>query len=167
MNTPHAARGPVSGTVSAKGATGPTTSLWLRILLRCTLVTAAVAVGIAAAGWLTVGGGAALSALAGWLIVGVFFGISLLIGHFVGRSNPSGALGMFMVTYVIKVVGFAAVLFLIGVPPWLERAWFFGTAVASVVIWQAVEIVVFAKSRHQLYNDEDDRLSQPREVNGQ
>ncbi len=37
----------------------------------------------------------------------LFFGISLLVGHFVGRNNPSGAIGIFVATYFIKVVGFA------------------------------------------------------------
>ncbi|WP_323958766.1 hypothetical protein [Arthrobacter sp. JZ12] len=148
MNTSDAARARVFG-----GASGPTVSLWLRILVRCAVATGAAAVMMTAAAFLAADGGAAASVLAGWGLVALFFGISLLIGHFVGRDNPSGALGVFLITYVIKVVGFAAVLFLLGTPPWLDRVWFFSTAVATVVIWQIVEVAVFARARHQLYND--------------
>lgn len=101
------------------------------------------------------GGSGVASAVFGYAVVALFFGVSLLVGHFVGRSNPSGALGIFVVTYAIKVVGFAGVLFLLGAPPWLERVWFFGTAVGAVILWQIVEVTVFARSRHQLYNDVD------------
>lgn len=152
MSTPDAPRARVSGV----SASGPTGSLWLRILLRCVAVTGATLVIAAGIALVLHGGSAAASAAFGYAVVALFFGVSLLIGHFVGRSNPSGALGIFIVTYAIKVVGFAAVLFFIGAPPWLDRLWFFGSAVGSVVIWQIVEVAVFARARHQLYNDYDD-----------
>ncbi len=136
------------------GVSGPTASPWLDILRKCLLVTGAAAVLVSAAAGLTAGGGGAFSAAFGYAVVAAFFGISLLIGHFAGKTNPSGALGLFAVTYAIKVVGFAAVLFLLGTPPWLESTWFFGAAVGSVVLWQIVEVYVFSKARHQLYNDE-------------
>ncbi|GAA2175325.1 hypothetical protein GCM10009784_17260 [Arthrobacter parietis] len=151
MSTPDAPR----ASVSRASASGPTESLWLRILLRCLAVTGAALVITTAIAFAMNGGSGAASVLFGYAVVALFFGLSLLIGHFVGRSNPSGALGIFMVTYAIKVVGFAAVLFFVGVPSWLERTWFFGAAVGAVVLWQIVEVTVFAKARHQLYNDCD------------
>lgn len=152
MNTPDAAGAGVSGF----SASEPTGSLWLGILLRCAAVTGSALVLAAVVAFLVHGGNAAVSAAFGYAVVALFFGVSLLIGHFVGRSNPSGAFGIFMVTYVIKVVGFAAVLFVIGAPEWLDRTWFFGSAVATVVLWQIVEVAVFSRARHQLYNDYDD-----------
>lgn len=137
------------------GAAGPTGSLWLRILVRCMVVTGAALVVAVAVAYMVHGGSAAASAAFGYLVVALFFAVSLLIGHFVGRSNPSGALGIFIVTYGVKVVGFAAVLFFVGAPQWLDRTWFFGTAVGAVVLWQLVEVAVFARARHQLYNDYD------------
>ena len=83
----------------------------------------------------------------------LFFGISLLVGHFVGRNNPSGAIGVFVATYFIKVVGFAAVLFVLGAPAWLHARWFVAGAVTAVVLWQAAEIFGFSKARLQIYND--------------
>ncbi|HBH58169.1 MAG TPA: hypothetical protein DDY41_08510, partial [Arthrobacter bacterium] len=94
-----------------------------------------------------------LSSTFGGLLVMLFFAISLLVGHFMGRSNPSGAIGMFVATYFIKVVGFAVVLFVIGAPAWLLSRWFVIGAVATVVLWQAAEIYAFSKARLQIYND--------------
>jgi ATP synthase protein I len=82
-----------------------------------------------------------------------FFAISLLIGHFAGKNNPSGAIGLFVATYFVKVVGFAVVLFAIGAPEWLSGRWFLIGAVVAVVTWQAAEIYGFSKARLQIYND--------------
>jgi ATP synthase protein I len=86
-----------------------------------------------------------------------FFAISLLIGHVVGRNNPSGAIGLFVATYFVKVVGFAVVLFAIGAPAWLHAQWFLIGAVVAVVFWQAAEIYGFSKARLQIYNDPQTR----------
>ena len=152
MSTPDA-----SGVGARRGtahpAADPSGSLWLGILKKCVSVTAA-AVGVAAAvAFFVSGPGSALSALFGFAVVVAFFGISLAVGHFAGRNNPSGAIGLFAVTYAIKVVGFAVVLFVLGTPPWLDPNWFFAGAVGTVILWQAVELYVFSKARHQLYND--------------
>jgi ATP synthase protein I len=98
----------------------------------------------------------ALSAAFGAALVMLFFAISLLIGHFVGRNNPSGAVGLFVATYFVKVVGFAVVLFVIGTPAWLHGRWFIIGAVVAVVLWQAAEIHGFSKARLQIYNDPAD-----------
>ncbi|WP_330059156.1 hypothetical protein [Paenarthrobacter sp. Z7-10] len=102
---------------------------------------------------LTAGAAAALSAVFGAGVVVLFFTLSLLVGHYVGRRNPSGAIGVFLVTYLVKIVGFAAVLYFIGTPGWLNGTWFFICAVATVLVWQAVEVFVFSRTRHQLFND--------------
>jgi ATP synthase protein I len=133
---------------------GPTESPWLGILARCSLASAVVAGALASAAGLLDGPEGALSALFGVALVVLFFGISLGIGHFAGKSNPSGALGLFAVTYAIKVVGFAAVLFFLGTPDWLARTWFFTGAVVTVVVWQIVEVFVFSRLRQQLYEDD-------------
>ena len=99
------------------------------------------------------GAAGTVSSVLGGLLVMLFFAISLLVGHFVGRNNPSGAIGMFVATYFIKVVGFAAVLFVVGAPQWLHGLWFAAGAVAAVVLWQAAEIYGFSKARLQIYND--------------
>ena len=128
-------------------------SLWLRLLVQSTtaaLLALAVTAVIAA---VLNGGQGALSVAFGGALVIAFFAISLLIGHFVGRNNPSGAVGLFVATYFIKVVGFAVVLFVFGAPDWLQGRWFLIAAVVTVVVWQAAEIRGFSKSRLQIYND--------------
>jgi len=130
-----------------------TSSLWLRLLF---LSSTAAALGLAAlsvAAAIVNGPEGLLSAVFGGGLVMVFFAISLLIGHFVGRNNPSGAVGLFVATYFVKVVGFAVVLFAIGAPQWLHSLWFIAGAVTAVVVWQAAEIFGFGKARLQIYND--------------
>lgn len=136
-------------------ASGPTASPWLRILGVSATSAGVAAVVLAVAALLTTSPAAALSVTAGAALVVVFFGISLLIGHYTGRTNPSGALGLFAVTYAIKVVGFAAVLFFIGTPDWLDRTWFFVGAVAAVIAWQVAEVVAFGRLRTPLYGTDD------------
>lgn len=149
----HPATGAPTDLVPAAGATA---SPWLGILARSAAASAGVALVLAVAALLATSPAAGLSVLFGAALVIAFFGISLLIGHFSGRSNPSGALGLFIVTYAIKVVGFAAVLFLLGTPGWLDRTWFFTGALATVLAWQAAEVFAFSRLRTPLYDVEHD-----------
>lgn len=137
----------------AVAASGPTRSPWLKILRSALVAGGATAGLVIVMSTLAAGAAGALSALLGAALVVLFFAISLLVGHYVGRSNPSGAIGAFIATYIIKVVGFGAALFLIGTPMWLERTWFFVAAVATVVVWQAAEVFAFSRTRYQLYAD--------------
>lgn len=132
---------------------GPTESPWLRILIHCLIWTLAAIVLIAITSLFTAGGSGLLSAFFGGGIVVVFFAISLLIGHYVGRKNPTGALSAFAVAYVVKFVGFAVLFIMIGAPEWLDRLWFFVAALAAVLIWQAVEVIVFSRTRQQIFSD--------------
>ncbi|WP_262364315.1 hypothetical protein [Arthrobacter echini] len=135
------------------GVSAPTPSPWLGILARSALAGGATGLVLAGAALLAATPGAALSALLGSGLVMVFFAISLLIGHFVGTANPSGALGMFVLAYAVKVVGFGAVLFLFGTPAWLESTWFFISALLTVITWQIAEVVAFSRIRTLLYDE--------------
>ncbi|WP_104136221.1 hypothetical protein [Arthrobacter sp. ZGTC131] len=150
--TSNAEPGPTSGK-GFVGVSGPTRSLWLGLLGISSAVSAAALVlagivAVALNGWPGL-----LSSSFGGLLVMAFFAISLLIGHFVGRNNPSGAIGLFVATYFVKVIGFAVVLFAVGAPEWLHGRWFLIGAVVAVVTWQAAEIYGFSKARLQIYND--------------
>ncbi len=134
-------------------ASTPTPSPWLGILARSALAGGATGVVLAAVAALIATPSAALSVLFGSALVIVFFGISLLIGHYAGASNPSGALGLFILTYAVKVVGFGAVLFLFGTPRWLDGIWFFVSAVSTVIVWQIAEVVAFSRIRTLLYDE--------------
>ncbi|MBD8044288.1 hypothetical protein H9638_10770 [Arthrobacter sp. Sa2BUA2] len=138
---------------SRLSVSGPTTAPWLDILKTCLLWTALPAAAAAVFSLLGPGIAGAASVAAGWAMIALFFGISLLVGHVVGRSNPSGAIGMFAVTYAIKVVGFAAILLIFGVPEWLERPWFAFTALGAVVMWQAAEIFAYSRTRQLIFSE--------------
>ncbi|MGG5171659.1 hypothetical protein ACQR35_05700 [Pseudarthrobacter sp. J1738] len=154
--TSNAAPGRASGQPSLV-ASGPTSSLWLKLLRLSSLVTAAAILTTAALalfiGPSSTAGNRVLSVGFSGLLVMVFFGISLLIGHFVGRNNPSGAMGTFVAVYFIKVVFFAVALWLVGSPVWIESAWFIAGAVVAVVVWQVAEIFGFSRARLQIYAD--------------
>ncbi|WP_138413141.1 hypothetical protein [Sinomonas gamaensis] len=131
-------------------------SLWLRLAWLCTAVTAAVAVILAIVAWATTDLAAAGSVLFSAVVVIAFFAISLVVGHLVGRRNPAGAIGMFAVVYLVKIVGFAALLLWIGTPAWINPPWFGGTGIAEVVVWQAVELWGFSRVRLQIFNDPEE-----------
>ena len=154
--TSNAESGPASGN-GPVGTSGPTRSLWLNLLKRSSIAATAGLVLCAVPAGILNGATGAVSSFLGGLLVMIFFGISLLVGHFVGRRNPSGAIGMFVATYFIKVVGFAVVLFVIGAPEWLHGRWFIIGAVVAVVLWQAAEIHGFSRARLQIYNDPEDK----------
>ena len=138
---------------SRLSVSGPTTAPWLRILKTALLWTVLPAAAAAALSLLGPGITGAASVGAGWALIALFFGISLLVGHVVGRSNPSGAIGMFAVTYAVKVVGFAVILWMFGVPAWLERPWFAFAALGTVVIWQTAEIFAFSRTRQLIFSE--------------
>jgi ATP synthase protein I len=150
--TSNAESGSASGN-SPVGASGPTKSLWLHLLRVSALAGVAALVVCSVVALPLNGAKGAVSSAFGGVLVMLFFGISLLVGHYVGRNNPSGAIGVFVATYFIKVVGFAAVLFVMGTPEWLHERWFLIGAVSAVVLWQAAEIYGFSKARLQIYND--------------
>ncbi|WP_230855141.1 hypothetical protein [Arthrobacter terrae] len=132
---------------------GPTRSPWLRILARCLAVAVGAIAVVCVVAALVAGVAAVLSVLYGSAIVVTFFAISLLVGHYGGRNSPSGAIGLFMLTYLVKVVGFAAVLFFLGAPGWLDAMWSVISAVVVVVVWQGTEVFAFSRTRHLLYGD--------------
>lgn len=150
--TSNADPGPASGT-GPVGVTGPTTSLWLRLLALSAAVSGGALVLTGVTAFFMRGVTGLWSAILGGLLVMAFFAISLAVGHIVGRNNPSGAIGVFVATYFIKVVGFAVVLLVLGAPDWLHARWFVIGAVVTVVSWQAAEIYGFSKARLQIYND--------------
>jgi ATP synthase protein I len=150
--TSNAESGHASGN-GPVGVSGPTRSLWLHLLLVSSAAGAGAIVLTGIVAVLLNGAEGVLSSTFGGLLVMLFFAISLLVGHFMGRNNPSGAIGMFVATYFIKVVGFAVVLFVLGAPAWLHGRWFVIGAVTTVVLWQSAEIYAFSKARLQIYND--------------
>lgn len=149
MKDKSAARGPVE-------VSGPSATPWLNILKMCLLVSAGAVLILAVLALVFTGWPAVGSVAFGAVVVMAFFGLSLLVGHIYGKKNPSGAIGVFMITYLVKVVGFAVILFTLGAPSWLNGPWFATAGVVVVLLWQATEVVTFSRQRLQLYNDPAD-----------
>ncbi|SED93346.1 ATP synthase protein I [Arthrobacter alpinus] len=141
-----AERGPLT-------ASGPTASPSWNILKKCLLVAGAAVVIMVVLAFIFTDVQGVLSVLFGALLVIVFFGLSLLVGHIVGKKMPSAVMGVFVMTYFVKVVGFAAVLYAMGTPGWLNKPWFAGAAVATVLLWQATEVVNFTKQRFLVFDE--------------
>jgi ATP synthase protein I len=164
--TSNAEPGPASGNGSV-GVSGPTRSLWLGLLGLSSAVAggALILTGVVAAllnGWT----GVVSSSLGGLLVV-VFFAISLLIGHFVGRNNPSGpsacswrptssrsSVSPWCCSPSVLPAGCTAA----GSSPAPSWPW---------SLWQAAEIYGFSKARLQIFNDPEpeatpDRTGDPR-----
>ena len=134
-------------------ASGPTTNPWLGIFCAAMKWTGLTAVALVTVSLAVAGVSGAGSVLFGWVLIIAFSGVSLLIIHVVGRDNPHGAMAMFSLIYLVKVVVFAAVLLLVGRPAWLDASWFFIAAILTLVVWQVAEIRAFSRIRFQLYDD--------------
>ena len=78
------------------GVSGPTKSLWLRLLALSAVASGGALLLAGVAALLIEGMPSAVSCLFGGALVMAFFAISLLVGHFAGRNNPSGAIGLFV-----------------------------------------------------------------------
>ncbi len=132
---------------------GPTESPSWNILKKCLAVDGLAVIVMVVAAFIFTDTDGVLSVLFGSALVIAFFGLSLLVGHLVSKKMPDAVMGIFVITYFVKVIGFAAVLFAMGTPGWLNKPWFAGAAVACVLIWQATEVVIFSKQRFLFFND--------------
>ncbi|MDQ0709294.1 ATP synthase protein I [Arthrobacter woluwensis] len=161
-STPRPSRASRRRTTTA----GDPGSLWLRLLA---LSSAAATAGLLVTAVIAVvmnGGLGALSVLCGGALVIVFFAISLLAGHFVGRNNPSGAIGLMVALYFVKVVVFGVVFLVLGAPGWLHGRWFVTAAVVTVVLWQIAELYGFSKARLLIFNEPTQAAEQAQDSSG-
>ncbi len=146
-STPHgAAHEPLA-------VSGPTASPSWNILKKCLAVDGMAVVVMVVLAFIFTDVDGVLSVLFGSALVIAFFGLSLLVGHLVSAKMPDAVMGVFVMTYFVKVIGFAAVLFALGTPGWLNKPWFAGAGVAAVLIWQATEVVIFSRQRFLFFND--------------
>ncbi|MHA7176639.1 hypothetical protein ACX80D_08290 [Arthrobacter sp. Sr24] len=134
-------------------ASGPTASPSWNILKKCLLVDGVALIVMVVLAQIFTDIDGVISVVFGSLLVITFFGLSLLVGHLVGKRMPQAVMGTFVMTYFVKVVGFAAVLFALGTPTWLNKSWFAGAAVVAVLAWQACEVVIFSKQRFLVFDE--------------
>ncbi len=132
---------------------GPTASPSWNILKKCSAVDGIAVVIMVVLAFIFTNVDGVLSVLFGSVLVMAFFGLSLLVGHLFSKKMPEAVMGIFVMTYFFKVIGFGAVLFALGTPNWLNKPWFAGAAVVCVLLWQGTEVVVFSKQRFLFFND--------------
>lgn len=126
---------------------------WLGIALKSGLVTLGAGLVVTVIGTITSGTSGFVSSLAAMLVVVLFFGISLAVAAYVGHKAPKAIMGAFLVTYIVKVIGFGALLLIPRDPAWFSRLWITVSAVTCVLVWQAVEVYLFSKLRLQIFDD--------------
>lgn len=147
MSEPGPAPLPVSSASDASATP------WLGILGWCLGITAPAIALTALIGWLVAGPAGALSPLAAGAVVLVFFGLSLLVAHWVGHLAPKAFFGAVAGTYAIKVLGFGLFLLVPTDPSWYDRTWVLIGAIVAVLVWQGAEMYRFSKLRLRIYDD--------------
>ena len=103
-----------------------------------TAVVAAVCVVVCAA----LGGAKGLySALIGVAIVTAFFGISVLVVGRAAKISPHVMMAAAMISYVIKIIGFAIVMIALGKSTAIDGRMLGFTAIICILAWSAAEVV--------------------------
>ena len=103
-----------------------------------TAVVAAVCVAVCAA----LGGAKGLySALIGVAIVTAFFGISVLVVGRAARISPHVMMAAAMISYIVKIIGFAIVMIALGKSAAIDGRMLGFTAIICILAWSAAEVV--------------------------
>jgi ATP synthase protein I len=114
-------------------------------------VVAAACVAVCAA----LGGARGLyGALIGVAIVTAFFGISVLVVGRAAKISPHVMMAAAMISYVVKIIGFAIVMVLLGKSTAFDGRMLGFTALICILAWGAAEVVNTIKLR-VLYVDPD------------
>ena len=109
-----------------------------------TAVVAAVCVVVCAA----LGGAKGLyGALIGVAIVTAFFGISVLVVGRAARISPHVMMAAAMASYVVKIIGFAIVMILLGKSTAFDGKMLGFTALICILAWSAAEVVTAIRLR--------------------
>ncbi|WP_343317904.1 hypothetical protein AAFM46_11525 [Arthrobacter sp. TMP15] len=140
-------------------ASGPSASPSWNILKKCVFVDGIAVVIMVVLAFILTDPDGVLSVLFGSFLVIAFFGLSQLVGHLFSKRMPEAVMGIFVMTYFVKVVGFAAVLFALGTPTWLNKPWFAGAAVVCVLLWQATEVIIFSKQRFLIFGAPEQKVT--------
>jgi riboflavin transporter FmnP len=126
---------------------------WWGILTACLVVAvAALAVATVVAGLLAGGAAAGSLGLAGAAVV-VLSGLTLLVTAWSWDRWRDQAVFITLFGFVVKVVLMAVLLTVVPVPQWLDPMAAGIGALVAIVVWQATEVLVFARTRQQIYND--------------
>jgi len=112
-----------------------------RVVRRSAALTAVVAV-VCVVVCAALGGAKGLySALIGVAIVTAFFGISVLVVGRAAKISPHVMMAAAMISYVIKIIGFAIVMIALGKSAAIDGRMLGFTAIICILAWSAAEVV--------------------------
>ena len=118
-----------------------------RVVRRSAALTGAVAA-VCVAVCAALGGAKGLyGALIGVAIVTAFFGISVLVVGRAARISPHVMMAAAMISYVVKIIGFAIVVILLGKSTAFDGRMLGFTAIICILAWTAAEVVTAIKLR--------------------
>jgi ATP synthase protein I len=118
-----------------------------RVVRRSAALTGAVAA-VCVAVCAALGGAKGLyGALIGVAIVTAFFGISVLVVGRAARISPQVMMAAAMISYVVKIIGFAIVVILLGKSTAFNGRMLGFTAIICILAWTAAEVVTAIKLR--------------------
>lgn len=125
----------------------PRSTGWRRVLLVTTTAGLSTTLLCAAIAALISGVAAAASAaVAGGGVVAFSF-ISLALIDWADRHAPHLAMPLFIVGFGLKVAALAVAIPFVRPGDWLQPSWAVGGGLAVLLVWQAAEILSFAKMR--------------------
>lgn len=131
---------------------------WWGILAACLIGASAALVVAAGLAWLLTGpetGGSVAAAslgLAGAAVV-VLSGATLLLTAWSWDRWRDQAIFIALFGFVVKIVLMALLLTVVTPPQWLDRTAAGIGAIVAIVTWQVIEVMVFARTRQQIYDD--------------
>jgi ATP synthase protein I len=116
-----------------------------RVVRRSAALTGAVAA-VCVAVCAALGGAKGLyGALIGVAIVTAFFGISVLVVGRAAKISPQVMMAAAMISYVVKIIGFAIVVILLGKSTAFNGRMLGFTAIICILAWTAAEVVTAIK----------------------
>lgn len=131
---------------------------WWGMLTACLAGTSAVLLLAAGVAWLALGPGsgggtaAASLGLAGTVVV-LLSGATLLLTAWSWDRWRDQAIFIALFGFVLKIVLMGLLLVVVPPPEWLDRTAAGIGAIAAIVTWQVIEVMVFARTRQQIYDD--------------
>ncbi len=116
-------------------------AIYGRVVRRSAAITSVVAAGCVAVCAALGGAKGLYGALIGIAIVTAFFGISVLVVGRAARVSPHVMMAAAMISYVVKIIGFAVVVILLGKSTAFNGRMLGFTALICILAWAAAEIV--------------------------
>jgi ATP synthase protein I len=118
-----------------------------RVVRRSAALTGAVAA-VCVVVCAALGGAKGLyGALIGVAIVTAFFGISVLVVGRAAKISPQVMMAAALISYVVKIIGFAIVVILLGKSTAFNGRMLGFTAIICILAWTAAEVVTAIKLR--------------------